>query len=194
MSFDAVRLGTSQSGIEAIRHSLIPRPLKRATVSVSRLSRRSASCNLLLHWDSRGVCSCVHRTALEIGSLQRRIAKLAEPNDQTDEKERISLAARVRALTETFFDIARDLYDFLEDVTPAVALEHLEQTMMQEHEVRSLDAVKRLRQLIMLSEEWLNALRSPGGNFVEFLAKSRTVVAGTCVGIGYRGAGHPEYL
>lgn len=60
---------------------------------------------------------------------------------------------------------------------------------MQKHEVRSLDAVKRLQQLIRLSEEWLNALRSPGGHFVEFLAKSRTVVAGTCVGIGYRGAG-----
>ncbi len=126
---------------------------------------------------------------LRLGSLERHIAKLAEPSDQVDEKERTSRATRVRTRTESFFDIARDLYDFSEDVTPAVAIELLERTIMQKHEVRSLDAVKRLQQLIGLSEEWLNALRSPGGHFVEFLAKSRTVVAGTCVGIGYRGTG-----
>lgn len=38
-------------------------------------------------------------------------------------------------------------------------------------------------------KEWLGALGSPDANFAEFLAKSRTVVAGTLVGIGYRGAG-----
>lgn len=41
---------------------------------------------------------------------------------------------------------------------------------------------------------WLSALGSPQANFVEFLAKSRTVVAGTLVGIGHRASGVVQNL
>lgn len=40
-----------------------------------------------------------------------------------------------------------------------------------------------------MSDDWLKTLGEPAANFAEFLAKSRTIVAGTLVGIGRRAAG-----
>jgi serine/threonine protein kinase len=37
---------------------------------------------------------------------------------------------------------------------------------------------------LALTNDWLNSLGSPGRNFEEFLAKTRSVVAATCVGVG----------
>ena len=65
---------------------------------------------------------------------------------------------------------------------------------MDQYEIRSPDAVFRLGNLIRLSEDWLGALGSPEANFAEFLAKSRTVVAGTLVGIGHRASGVVQNL
>lgn len=50
--------------------------------------------------------------------------------------------------------------------------------------VRNPAAVDKLHQLIKISQEWVDVLGSQGGNFSEFLAKTRTIVAGTCVGVG----------
>ncbi len=72
---------------------------------------------------------------------------------------------------------------------PEQTIAVLQQALVEKYEVRSKDAIERLTRLIHLSDEWVSALGSPDANFAEFLAKSRTVVAGTLVGIGYRGAG-----
>ena len=37
---------------------------------------------------------------------------------------------------------------------------------------------------LRLTNDWLNSLGSPGRNFEEFLAKTRSIVAATCVGVG----------
>ena len=76
-----------------------------------------------------------------------------------------------------------------ERARPAEILQRIERSLIASYEVQSPDALERLHALIRLSDEWLNALGSPDANFAEFLAKSRTVVSGTLVGIGYRGAG-----
>jgi hypothetical protein len=40
------------------------------------------------------------------------------------------------------------------------------------------------RQLIALSRDWSASLATPYRNFEEFLAKTRTIVTATCVGVG----------
>jgi len=134
---------------------------------------------------------------LRLGMLSERIVKLQARTGFEDEAALRSLDARIRALTETFLDVARDVYGF-EDVVPpaqadvvppAQAVATIQMQLVDKYEVRSLEAIERLTRLIRLSAEWLRALGSPDANFAEFLAKSRTVVAGTLVGIGYRGAG-----
>lgn len=51
-------------------------------------------------------------------------------------------------------------------------------------EVTSLDAVSRFQQVIDLSKEWLEVMSSRNAHFQNFLTKTRTLVCGTCVGIG----------
>jgi serine/threonine protein kinase len=126
---------------------------------------------------------------LRLGMISERIAKLKDRKAAEDENAGVGLQARIRALTETFYDIAFDVYDVGQDLSPADTVIQLQVMLIEKHEVWSKDAIERLTRLIHLSNEWVNALGSPDANFAEFLAKSRTVVAGTLVGIGYRGAG-----
>ena len=55
---------------------------------------------------------------------------------------------------------------------------------MQEHSVRSLDAIARLESVMVIATEWIDRLGTDRANFEEFLAKTRTLVCGTCVGLG----------
>lgn len=52
------------------------------------------------------------------------------------------------------------------------------------YNVYSPKNVAKARQMIGLSKEWLDVLSSSRANFQNFLVKTRTLVCGTCVGIG----------
>jgi superfamily I DNA and/or RNA helicase len=56
---------------------------------------------------------------------------------------------------------------------------------MQAHGVRSLDAIVRLDNVTAIATEWIDRLATDRANFEEFLAKTRTLVCGTCVGLGH---------
>jgi len=53
-----------------------------------------------------------------------------------------------------------------------------------EYGIDSPDVIERFRQLVILSNEWLRVMSSSSSHFQNFLAKTRTLVCGTCVGIG----------
>ena len=189
IEFNAVRLGSESAASDAIRHlhaSSIEQSYRERfkaeqkeriveLASILGLPKAFASDFIDLH--------------LRLGMLSDRITKLQQRTGAENEKALLSLDARVRALSETFLDIARDVYGFEEALAPAQVVASIQVRLIEQYEVRSLDAIERLEKLIRLSAEWLRALGSPDANFAEFLAKSRTVVAGTLVGIGYRGAG-----
>lgn len=52
------------------------------------------------------------------------------------------------------------------------------------HEVRNLEAIRRLRAIRETGREWTQSLRTKSRTLEEFLAGSRRLVCGTCVGIG----------
>jgi serine/threonine protein kinase len=189
VEFNAVRLGNESAASDAIRH------LHAASIEQSYRERfkaeqkeRIVELAAVLGFPKAFASEFVE-LHLRLGMLSERITQLQECTETENEKTIQSLDARVRALSETFFDIARDVYDFSEEIPPAQAVAAIQKRLVAQHEVLSLDAIERLHKLLRLSEEWLGTLGSPDANFAEFLAKSRTVVAGTLVGIGYRGAG-----
>ena len=189
VDFNAVRLGNESAASDAIRHlhSSSIEQSYRDNFKAEQRERIVELANVLgLPKDFALEVVNLH---LRLGMLSERIIKLQERTGSEDEKAVQSLDARVRALSESFFDIAYDVYGFSGEMAPLDAIVELEKRLVEQFEVRSLDAIERLRKLLRLSEEWLRALGSPDANFAEFLAKSRTVVAGTLVGIGYRGAG-----
>lgn len=56
--------------------------------------------------------------------------------------------------------------------------------LANKHDVYSADAIYRFQQIIALSGEWLEVMSSRNAHFQNFLTKTRTLVCGTCVGIG----------
>ncbi|MDR3358176.1 MAG: NERD domain-containing protein [Desulfovibrio sp.] len=99
------------------------------------------------------------------------------------------LESHIKSNTEAFYDISVNDYGLSKDFSLIDTIKRLEEELMNKYGVHSQDAVDRLKKLIRLSGEWGRILGSRKSNFAEFLAKSRTVVAGTLVGIGYRGTG-----
>jgi hypothetical protein len=57
-------------------------------------------------------------------------------------------------------------------------------TLLSKHPDISSSDLTKARHLIELSREWTASLASPYRNFEEFLAKTRTIITATCVGVG----------
>lgn len=189
IEFNAVRLGSESAVSDSIRH------LHATSIEQSYRERfkaeqkeRIVSLATALGLPKAFASEFVDLN-LRLNTLSERIAKLEERKASEGENAGRALEARLRALTETFYDIASDVYDVAQDLPHAETVAKLQQQLVDKYEVWSKDAIERLIRLIHLSDEWVSALGSPDANFAEFLAKSRTVVAGTLVGIGYRGAG-----
>lgn len=188
VEFNAVRMGAENAASDEIRH-LHAASIENAYRESFKAEQKERIVELATAF---GLPKAYAVEAIELhlrlGILSERISALQSRHEE-DHRAAASLDARIRALTETFFDIARDHYQIEGDESPAAVLSIIREGIATKHEIRSLDAISRLDKVINLSEEWIAALGSSDANFAEFLAKSRTVVAGTLVGIGHRAAG-----
>lgn len=193
--FDAVRLGQESSASDGIRH-LHSSAIEQSYREKFKAEKKERIVLLAVEMGLPRVFAeefvdlrhQLNELVFRIGVLTDDLARAPEGKDTS------TLTARVRALKDSFEDRCRELYDFNALDDPEVVLKGLEQQVIERHDVQSPDAVNRLRYLIKLSDDWLSALGSPQANFAEFLAKSRTVVAGTLVGIGHRGSGVVQNL
>ncbi len=189
VEFNAVRLGAESVASDEIRH-LHASSIENAYRESFKAEQKERIVQLATAFGlPKEYAAEVVDLHLRLGSLCDRMAILQARRDVEDERAAASLEARVRALQESFYDIAADVYQVEERGTPSEVLSSIRDSLAAKYEVRSPEAVSRLLRVIRLSAEWVAALGSSDANFAEFLAKSRTVVAGTLVGIGYRGAG-----
>jgi hypothetical protein len=121
-----------------------------------------------------------------LGRLLQEILRLdaelvaSEANGEANK----SLAARVERRRERFRTLAAEKFEYRGNDAPEGTLEHLRRNAMATHAVTSPDAVARLDQVIAMAQEWVDRLGTLRGNFEEFLAKTRSLVCGTCVGLG----------
>ena len=189
VDFNAVRLGAESVASDEIRH-LHASSIENAYRESFKAEQKERIVELATNFGlPRGYAAEVLNLHLRLGILCDRIVKLQARTGGDGERSAATMDARVRALTESFYDIAVDVYQVDAQRAPVEILNGIRDELAEKYEVRSQDAISRLDRVINLSEEWVSALGSSDANFAEFLAKSRTVVAGTLVGIGYRGAG-----
>ena len=189
VDFNAVRLGAESVASDEIRH-LHAFSIENAYRESFKAEQKERIVELATAFGlPKGYATEVVDLHLRLGTLCDRLVKLESRTGREEERALASIEARVRALTESFYDIAADVYQVDARGEPAEILNIIRDGLALRYEVRSQDAISRLLRVIKLSEEWVAALGSSDANFAEFLAKSRTVVAGTLVGIGYRGAG-----
>ncbi|KAA9176470.1 AAA family ATPase [Delftia sp. BR1] len=197
--FDAVRLGHESVVSETIRHlhSSSIEQLYRERFKAEykeRVVRLATEMGLSAEFAAAAV-----KLHVSVGNLVEKIAtlmsdmptkhsrQLKEGQKQPDED---ATAQQVRQLKDTLHDICQRDYQYdIGEQQLGEILDRLYAQLADAHEVQSPQAVERLRRLLKMSDDWLKTLGEPAANFVEFLAKSRTIVAGTLVGIGRRAAG-----
>jgi flavin-binding protein dodecin len=185
MSIDVVRVGEDGSLSDAVRHVGVAAlqesyrerfrsEFKKRIVSLSSQLRLNpefvdAFAQTMIHMD---------RLAQDVSMLERDHAAGVKKIDGADlgqrlyaRKQQLELHA-LKLLTPEQVAASKDLVGAVKD---ALALKH---------GVRNPSAVTSLHQLLKISQEWVDVLGAQSGNFAEFLAKTRTIVAGTCVGVG----------
>ncbi|WP_233475854.1 AAA domain-containing protein [Bradyrhizobium brasilense] len=123
-----------------------------------------------------------------LGERVRRLKTLAEAEKgsaSVSRAERTRRDATVRTAAAAFSSAAAKILGRSADASQIDAeLEAAFATLLVRHPDTSPSDLTKVRQLIELSREWSASLASPYRNFEEFLAKTRTIVTATCVGVG----------
>lgn len=195
LEFNAVRLGREEFASDSIRHlheSSIEQGYREQFKAEreDRIVELARIMGLPVPFSRAFVSLQGH-----LGKLVLRIQKLVHDAEfVATDGERQGLAARRQSLVNTFETICNEVYEVNSQDDPTTTLARMEEDLIRTHEINADDAVERLRKLVRLSDDWQSALGSPHANFAEFLAKSRTVVAGTLVGIGHFASGVVENL
>ncbi len=124
-----------------------------------------------------------------LGSLLERIAVLGDSEDVDDEESQT--AEHVERLRQVFADLASSRFEI--KVNPSDDLEAVLRSAFDAIAVKndspSPAKCERLQQIARLSTEFSRVLRNPKSNYTSFLARSSSVVAGTCVGVGKQALG-----
>lgn len=122
-----------------------------------------------------------------LGVLLERIAVLGE--DSNDEESQT--AEHVERLRQVFADLASSRFEMkvnASDDLEAVLKSALDAIAVR-HDSPSPAKCERLQKIARLSTEFSRVLRNPKSNYTSFLARSSSVVAGTCVGVGKQALG-----
>ncbi|WP_218831878.1 AAA domain-containing protein [Bordetella genomosp. 10] len=121
-----------------------------------------------------------------LGRLLRDIERLARKRAEANVagEDRASMGARVEQRTDRLRTLAREKFGVQDVTDPAKTIAQLRRAAMENYGVTSADAAARLDQVMAMAQEWVDRLGTLRGNFEEFLAKTRSLVCGTCVGLG----------
>lgn len=124
-----------------------------------------------------------------LGSVLERIVVLSDGDDKDDEESQT--AEHVARLRQVFADLANSRFEMTVNASDDLeaALKSALVALAVRHDSPSPAKCDRLRQIARLSVEFSRVLRNPKSNYTSFLARSSSVVAGTCVGVGKHALG-----
>lgn len=198
IEFNAVRLGNEKDASETIRHL--------HNVAIENTYREKFQSEkkerLLILAKQMGLSKDFSSLFIDIQLQLLPIAKKIEKNiseilnNKLDDLEVATIKKKNNQLIN-LFNILRDTnFNFVNAQleSPIKNIAKIEESLINQFEISSPDLIERLRKIIQMSEDWIKALGSPSANFVEFLAKSRTIVAGTLVGLGKKSTGAVDNL
>lgn len=135
-----------------------------------------------------GIANDVVTLDQAIGTLARRCAQLqllaAQETDELAvdrERSRVQLdrtRAAFEAAARAHLNREVDRSRPLEELDEAFA------SLLRKHSGASPADLASARKILALTQDWLSSLASPQRNFEEFLAKTRSIITATCVGVG----------
>ena len=131
-----------------------------------------------------------------LGPLLQSIDRLTHVIDEADSRD-ASAKDHLRQLSQVFVEVAGRQFDIQTSGTDDVAnfrdlLDNKLDSLSHQYGSPSPAKCARLKQIASLSTEFSQVLRSPRSNYTAFLARSSSIVAGTCVGVGKQVLGITE--
>lgn len=135
----------------------------------------------------RGYVDAAVDIHMSLGSVLQRIQRLeAGVNPGSEGLDSNQPAMHLARMREVFCEIAESRFGFTVNSRSDLAevLEDQLARLADDHDSPSPERCHRLAELVELSREFSHVLRNPRANFTSFLARSASVVAGTCVGVG----------
>ncbi len=176
LSLDIVRFGSEGMLSDSIRHLHISsiQYKYRETFRASLKSRvTSLSTNLQLPKD---FVENYFDLEFHLGFLLKEFNRISTHQDNNHKSHQIQ--SRIYSIAKKFFNYSGD------QLEPDELFLFLKKDLINKFNINSSLALKKLDQVLQISFEWIDVLAIQRGNFDEFLAKTRTLVCGTCVGIG----------
>ncbi|MBV7547414.1 NERD domain-containing protein [Pseudomonas sp. PDM26] len=160
--------------IERQRNSFSAELKERVSNLASSLGLSQEFVNFMVDVNQR-----IARQVKTLGTLDKEIESAEEG------AEKKALKALKDAIADELKQAARGYLGEcpLDDVPPQDILERVYTSIQSAHGVRPPE-FKQCQDLIKLSQEFMERLSSNRANYDEFLMRSRTLVCGTCVGIG----------
>jgi hypothetical protein len=124
----------------------------------------------------------------QVGVLARRLVSVQEALSEDGqqlavdkEKNRVQIARVVEAYRVAFRAFEQRDPD---PAVPIVEYDWLVDELTKKYPLISPADLRAARRALTLTNDWLSSLGSLGRNFEEFLAKTRSIVSATCVGVG----------
>jgi serine/threonine protein kinase len=123
-----------------------------------------------------------------IGIMARRCAQLQllvaqEADELAVDRERSRV--QLDRASAAFEEAARvHLNRRVDRSRPLEELDEAFAALLQKHPGASAADLASGRRILELTQDWLSSLASPQRNFEEFLAKTRSIITATCVGVG----------
>lgn len=133
---------------------------------------------------------------ITLGPMLQSIGRLIRTIDESDGKD-TSAKEHLQRLRRVFVEVAERQFDIPASAgTDTTNLRDLVgkklESLAYQHGSPSPAKCARLEQIASLSMEFSQVLRNPRSNYTAFLARSSSIVAGTCVGVGKQALGITE--
>ncbi|MFP4949393.1 AAA domain-containing protein [Providencia hangzhouensis] len=116
-------------------------------------------------------------------NLDRIISRLKD----TDSNSKNSLMKQIEMIDiklPEFFSRRAGMNLNLDNIELKHYREFIYSALARHYEIFSGDLISKFKNIISISNEWLSVMASSQSQFQNFLSKTRTLVCGTCVGIG----------
>ena len=117
--------------------------------------------------------------------IARQLERLRSIEDEAEDRDAVSLSGRLEGLAEALgAQLERFGIELGIGTDAGVVEAALVSSVCAAHDVRDMSAVRRWRAVRETGRDWVRTLRTKSRTLEEFLAGSRRLVCGTCVGVG----------
>lgn len=130
-------------------------------------------------------------------SFGRQLDRILSRMKDMDSNVAGALANKIERLNKKlpeFFSRKAGMDLNLGDIDPAYYREFIYSALARHYEIFSGDLLSKFKNIVSISNEWLSVMASSQSQFQNFLSKTRTLVCGTCVGIGRNHYGIQENI